>query len=154
MGRRSVRVVLVLVAAFGAAQFIRPGRTGLPVDARRTIDAQLGPANGLTAVLDRACRDCHSQSTRWPWYARIAPVSWLMARGVAEGRKAVDFSDWAAYPPERRRALLVASCRATSEGRMPGRPWTLLHPEAKLSATDVRTICAAAQLAANPAAER
>jgi hypothetical protein len=66
-----------------------------------------------------------------------------MAYGVAEGRKAVNFSEWAAYPPEVQRMLLAASCQDASTGKMPGRPWTLLHPEAQLSAQDVETICAA-----------
>jgi hypothetical protein len=80
----------------------------------------------------------------WPWYAQIAPVSWLMAYGVREGRKAVNFSEWAAYPPERQRKLLVESCQDASKGKMPG-AYTLLHPEMQLSAQDIETICAAAR---------
>ena len=53
--------------------------------------------------------------------------------------------EWAAYPPDQQRALLVASCRAVSAGKMPGGAWTALQPEAKLSARDIETICAAAQ---------
>ena len=106
----------------------------------------MGTASGLVAVLDRACRDCHSNRTVWPWYTQIAPVSWLMAYGVTEGRKAVNFSEWAAYPPERQRKLLVEACQDASEGKMPG-PYTLLHPEARLSAQDIETICAAARQA-------
>jgi hypothetical protein len=63
---------------------------------------------------------------------------------VTEGRKAVNFSEWAAYPPATQRALLSASCRDVSEGKMPG-PYTLLHPEMRLSSRDVETICAAAR---------
>jgi hypothetical protein len=67
-----------------------------------------------------------------------------MARGVAEGRRAVNFSEWAAYPPEQQRSLLAASCRDASNGKMPGL-WTLFRPEARLSTRDVETICAAAR---------
>jgi hypothetical protein len=76
-----------------------------------------------------------------------------MAYAVTEGRKAVNFSEWAAYPPERQRKLLVESCQDASEGKMPGRPYTLLHPEARLSARDVETICAAARQAEADAAD-
>ena len=82
----------------------------------------------------------------WPWYARIAPASWLMAYGVSSGRKAVNFSDWASYRPEQQRALLSASCKDASTGKMPG-VYTLLRPETELSASDIETICAAARQA-------
>jgi hypothetical protein len=74
-----------------------------------------------------------------------------MARGVAEGRKAVNFSEWGAYSPNQQRTLLAASCDDVSTGRMPG-PWTLLHPEARLSPQDIETICAAARQADTRAA--
>jgi hypothetical protein len=69
-----------------------------------------------------------------------------MARGVAEGRKAVNFSEWAGYPPEVQRTLLSASCQDVSSGKMPG-PYTLVRPETELSPQDIDTICAAARQA-------
>ena len=146
MSKRLKQAAVVLVILFAAAQFVRPARANPPTDVSRTIGAQVGTAGGLVAVLDRACGDCHSNATVWPWYTQVAPVSWLMAYGVREGRKAVNFSEWAAYPPERQRELLLASCEDVSKGKMPG-SYTLLHPEMKLSAQDVETICAAARKA-------
>jgi hypothetical protein len=67
-----------------------------------------------------------------------------MAYGVTNGRKAVNFSEWATYPPEAQRTLLSASCQDVSDGKMPG-PYTLLRPETRLSVQDVETICAAAR---------
>ena len=147
MRRRLSQLGVVFVVVFAAAQLVRPERANPPIDSSRTIQAHVGTASGLGAVLDRACRDCHSNGTVWPWYTQIAPLSWLMAYGVAEGRKAVNFSEWAAYQPEQQRALLVASCQDAMDGRMPPSPWTLLHPEARLSAQDIETICAAARRA-------
>ena len=152
MSRRLKQVAVVFVVVLAAAQLIRPERANPATDGSRTIQAHWGTASRLVAVLDRACSDCHSNHTVWPWYTHIAPVSWLMAYGVAEGRKAVNFSEWAAYPPEQQRKLLVKSCQDTSEGKMPG-PYTLLHPEAQLSAQDVETICAAARQAEADAAD-
>jgi len=141
--RRLRQSVLVLVAVFVVAQLIRPGRTNPPVDPVRTLPARL---SSFAAVVDRSCRDCHSNATVWPWYTQVAPLSWLMARGVSEGRRAVNFSEWASYSPNQQRTLLAASCDDASSGRMPG-AWTLVHPEAKLSPKDIETICAAARLA-------
>ena len=136
----------MLVVVFAAAQFVRPGRANPPTDASRTIEAHAGTGTELAAVLDRACRDCHSNGTVWRWYTQVAPLSWLMAYGVSEGRKALNFSEWAAYSPERQRELLVRSCQDVTTGKMPG-AYTLLHPEMRLSPRDVETICAAARSA-------
>jgi Haem-binding domain len=145
MSRRLKQAVLVFVVVLVATQLVRPERTNPTIDAGRTIQAHVGTTGGLAAILDRACNDCHSNATVWPWYTQIAPLSWLMALGVKEGRKAVNFSEWDGYPAEQQRNLLVASCRDASNGKMPGLPYTLLHPEARLSAQDVETICAAAR---------
>ena len=152
MSRRFKQAAVVLVVIFAVSQLIRPARTNPPTDSSRTIQAQVGTASGLAAVLDRSCRDCHSNNTVWPSYAQVAPLSWLMARGVAEGRKAVNFSEWGGYAPAAQRTLLSASCQDVSSGRMPGL-YTLLRPETRLSPQDVETICAAARQAEANAAD-
>ncbi len=153
MSKRLKLAVLTLVAVFAAAQLIRPKRINPPIDASRTIRAVLGSGSGVAAVTDRSCRDCHSNGTEWRWYTQIAPLSWLMARGVAEGRRAVNFSEWASYPPDRQRALLAASCQAVSNGKMPGF-YTVVRPETRLSAQDIRTICDAAQVTTTATKDR
>ena len=153
MRKRLKQASVVAVVLFAAAQLVRPDRVNPPTDVRRTIQAQMPTASGLGPVLDRACGDCHSNQTVWPWYTGIAPVSWLMARGVMEGRKAVNFSEWAAYPLDVQQRLLSASCQDVTSGKMPG-PYTLLRPQTRLSREDVETICAAARPTAVPTAER
>lgn len=152
MSKRLKLAAVGFVVIVAAAQLVRPERANPATDPRRTIETHEGTASGLVAVLDRACRDCHSHDTVWPWYTRVAPVSWLMAYGVKAGREAVNFSEWAAYAPERQRELLAESCQDVTSGKMPGRPWTLLHPDARLSVQDVETICAAARQAQATAA--
>ena len=144
MSRRWMQAAAVLVVVFVAAQFVSPQRANPPIDPSRAIQAHAGTSSELVAILDRSCADCHSYKTVWPSYTHIAPVSFLYAYAVAEGRKAVNFSEWAAYPPERQRELLSLACQDVSRGKMPGSAWTLLHPEARLSARDIETICAAA----------
>lgn len=145
MSRGLKLTVVGILVVIAAAQLIRPNRANPPTDATRTIHAQLGTANEMPAILDRACGDCHSNNTVWPWYTEVAPVSWAMAYAVKEGRRAVNFSEWTAYPAERQRQLLVASCQDVSGGKMPGSAWIWLHPEARLSAQDIETICVAAR---------
>jgi hypothetical protein len=152
MSRRVKQAAVVFVIVFAAAQLVRPERANPTTDATRTIQAHVGTTSELVAVLDRSCRDCHSNGTVWPWYTQIAPGSWLMAYGVREGRTAVNFSEWAGYSPEAQRTLLSASCQDASTGKMPG-SYTLLHPEMRLTAQDIETICAASRQAEANAAE-
>ena len=144
MSRRLNRIAIALVVILALAQFIRPGRANPPTDAGRTIQAQAG-MNGVAAVVTRACGDCHSNATAWSsWYTQVAPLSWLMAHEVAAGRRAVNFSEWAAYTRAQQRTLLAVSCDDAKSGKMPG-PYPYFKPESRLSAQDIQTICTAAR---------
>ena len=85
-----------------AIQFVRPARTNpSPIRrARSPRSYRITPA--AAAVLERSCRDCHSNDTRWPWYSNVAPVSWWVIDHVDHGRSHLNFSDWSRYDaPER-----------------------------------------------------
>jgi Haem-binding domain len=76
VSRRLKQAAVVFIIVFAGAQFVRPERANPATDARRAIQAHGGTASGLVAILDRACSDCHSNATVWPWYTQVAPVSW------------------------------------------------------------------------------
>jgi len=114
MSRRLTFAAVLVVIAFAAAQLIRPSRANPPTDPARTIRAHMGTASGLVPILDRSCNECHSNATEWPWYAQIAPVSWVLARGIAEGRNIVNFSEWGGYSVDQQRDLLAASCESAA----------------------------------------
>ena len=132
---------VILVALFALAQFVRPLNAKPATDPSRTIQAYLQQGSELGAVVDRSCGNCHTNAAEWPWYARIAPVSWLIAKGVWEGREAVNFSEWGGYSASQQRSLLAASCQDVTSGKMPDRLYTTLRPEARLSQQDVEMIC-------------
>ena len=151
MSKRLRQAAVVFIVVFAAAQLIRPEHANPATDAARTIQAHAGTTRELAAVLDRSCRDCHSNNTVWPWYTQIAPLSWLMAQAVSEGRNALNFSEWAGYQPAQQRLLLAMSCEDATNGKMPG-AYTMLRPETRLSPLDVETICGAARQADTRAA--
>ena len=93
----------------------------------------------MLSVLRRACYDCHSNETVWPWYSRVAPASWLVARDVNEGREALNYSTWTSYPAEERDEERAETWEEVEEGEMPLGVYLLMHREAKLSDAD-RTI--------------
>lgn len=146
MSKRLKQAFVIITVAIVAAQLVRPNRVNPPTDPSRTLRTSPGIDRRLVAVLDRGCRDCHSNDTVWPSLSGVAPLSWLMASGVAKGRQAVNFSEWGAYSPDVQRLLLSASCDDVSSGKMPG-IYTVVRPETKLSPNDVETICTAARQA-------
>jgi heme-binding protein len=152
MTKRLMQAAIVIAVIFVAAQFFRPDRTNPPTDPSHTIAAHEGARSQLVAVLDRACGDCHSNATVWPWYTQVAPLSWLMSYGVRQGRMAVNFSEWETYSPARQRLMLAEACQDASSGKMPG-VYAALHREMQLSSRDIETICAAARHANATAAE-
>jgi cytochrome c551/c552 len=143
---RSAGVVL-LVGLVGA-QLVRPARDNPPV----TGDVAAPP--DVQGLLRRACYDCHSHKTVWPWYAGVAPISWLVAHDVAEGREKLDFSTWNAYAPGKRVKKLRESAKEIAEGEMPPWQYTLVHPEARLSDAERARLLAwiADEVPAQPAA--
>jgi hypothetical protein len=137
-------VVVVLIVVLAAAQLVRPERTNPTIDFANTLQAH-ATSTGLVAVVDRSCGDCHSNATVWARYTNVAPLSWIITRGVTEGRKALNFSEWSSYPREKQQELLAASCRDATNGTMPMSVYLRIRPEARLSDQDIETICAAAR---------
>jgi hypothetical protein len=80
------------------------------------------------ALAVRACFDCHSNETTWPWYSKIAPISWLVTRHVIEGRQKLNFSEWGVRGVE-----VDEVARAIRRGQMPTKDFLLIHPEARLT---------------------
>jgi mono/diheme cytochrome c family protein len=123
---------LALVAL--AIQFVPVSRTN-PAGGVE-VDAPPQPK----AVLQRACYDCHSNATRWPWYSHVAPVSWLVSSDVEEGREEMNLSRWEAYTPERQAKLRRKIRREVDSGDMPLWYYVTMHPAARLSEEDLAAL--------------
>ena len=102
------------------------------------------PANAK-AVPVQKCADCHSNETRWPVYARIAPGSWLIERDIVEARKKMDLSRWEQIPADQQEVLAAKIVREAKSGDMPPLQYRLLHWDAKLSKADVQALSALGQ---------
>jgi hypothetical protein len=134
------RLVPVLLILFVVAQFIRPARTNPPSNPAANLMTKA--PREVAQIFDRSCRDCHSNDTRWPLYSQIAPMSWLVAYDVREGRDHFNYSEWTSIDPDDQDKLLGAVCNLTKRGRMPQWQYVLLHRSAPLSPPDVTTLCA------------
>lgn len=133
--RAAVRYGLAVgLAAFAIAQLIPVARENPPVESEPPI------APEARAVLVRACLDCHSNQTVWPWYSKVAPASWLLAKDVREGRAKLNLSAWSRYSAKKQRKLLRESLEEVKEGDMPLWTYRIGHPEARLTDADRQTL--------------
>lgn len=86
-------------------------------------------------LAQKACFDCHSNESVWPWYSEIAPMSWLVYHDVEEGRAHLNFSEW--DKPQHGWHEVV---EMIEEGEMPLPIYIPLHPEADLSTADTEAL--------------
>jgi len=121
------KIILAVVAIALAIQAIPYGRnhTNPPVVREPAWDSPT-----TRELARRACFDCHSNESVWPWYSKIAPTSWLVAFDVYEGRKELNFSDWRDGAREGEQARKIM--KEVNSGDMPPLQYRLVHPEAKL----------------------
>ena len=129
-----LRVGPTFVVLLVLAQFVPYGRNheNPPVTEEPEWDSPK-----TRALVKRACFDCHSNETHWPWYASVAPMSWLVQHDVDEAREHLNFSEW--DKPQRHAAK---AAKAVGEGEMPLGIYLPLHSEAKLSDTEKAALIA------------
>ena len=94
----------------------------------------------VASMLKKSCYDCHSNTTRYPWYSYVAPVSWLVAKDIREGREEVNFSDWTTYEMTDQLMILDDIYSEVEEEHMPLPIYTIMHSEAKLDAAQRQKI--------------
>jgi hypothetical protein len=136
MSRRLMLGFVLPLAALVALQLVPYGR-----DHSNPPDGQLAPwdSRGTEELAQRACYDCHSNQTRWPWYASIAPVSWRVQHNVDEGREKLNLT---AFQPgdEKVRDAAGEASEVVARGKMPPKDYLLMHPEAWLSTAERRAL--------------
>ena len=133
----------VAVGLLVVMQFFRPERANPPSDPAASFDAVAKPSQEIASTLKRACYDCHSNQTNWPWYSNVAPMSWLVVSDVKEGRAKLNFSEWTRPGREGELPSLGEVCESVRDGKMPLRSYTLLHPDASLTAQEIAALCSA-----------
>jgi len=134
MKRKVLIAAAALVVVLIAIQLVPVDRSNPPVVA--DFD---GPA-AVATVLETSCYDCHSHQTTWPWYSRVAPVSWLVAHDVEEARSHLNFSLWGSYDGKRQERLAEEIWEEVEDGEMPLAGYLLAHPDARLDEADKATL--------------
>lgn len=142
MGRTLKWATMVLAATAIGVQFAGPARTNPQADESLAIERTETIPPGVARTLDIACRDCHSNRTRWRWYSYVAPVSWWTIDHVKQGRADLNFSIWATYSERMRETRLHAMCAMSEKREMPLPAYAMVHSEARISDDQIRELCA------------
>jgi hypothetical protein len=141
--KRAVKITgLILLAAFIIIQFFRPDRTNPPSDPTKSLWSDTSVPKEVAGLIKRSCIDCHSNQTEWPWYSNVAPVSWLVADDVANGRKRVNFSTWLDYSDRKREKMRGNIAEEIASGDMPLGKYTFIHPSSKPTDEEKKSMAA------------
>jgi hypothetical protein len=145
MKRKLQLAGVVVLAGLIAIQFFHPALNQSAGPGPNDIAARYPVPADVAALLRRACYDCHSNHTRYPWYAAVQPVGWFLAWHVNDGRRHLDFSEFAAYSAKRAKSKIGEVADEVDQRQMPLLSYRWLHPEARLTPEETRRLVAWAE---------
>ena len=134
------KIVLGLVVLFVAIQFVRPDKNIARRPSGNDIADHYPTPPAVKQLLAVACYDCHSSTTRYPWYANVQPLAWWLASHVNDGKARLNFSEFAAYSPKRAANKMDDVIDAITDQTMPLPSYKLGHPDARLTAAQTKLL--------------
>lgn len=136
------KIILGLAVVLIAIQFFQPLRNQTVEVPATHIERVYAVPQNVKAILTQSCYDCHSNNTRYPWYSRIQPGAWYMARHIKKGKEELNFSEFGDYSIRRQRNKFRAMAGQVKDGEMPLSSYTLIHRNAVLSPEDKQVLIA------------
>lgn len=145
MSPRLIRILktslLVFAVLLVGVQFVRPAKNLAPgAPGPDDLTVLRPPPAEVQATLERACFDCHSNHTRYPWYAEIQPVGWWLAHHVKEGKAHLNFSTFGTYSAKRQARKLEELIDEVETGHMPLPSYTWTHADARLTPAEIKAL--------------
>ena len=140
--RKPGKWLLILLVLFILIQFIRPARNQNGQVLQSDITKLFSVPFQVKTILEVACYDCHSNNTRYPWYASIQPGGWWLAKHVKEGKEELNFSEFGSYSRRRQINKLRSIENSIKDGTMPLSSYTLLHQNGRLTSEEKALIIA------------
>jgi hypothetical protein len=134
------KIALALLVVLIVMQFIRPDKNLQEGDVIADFRTETKPTQEVEAILERACFDCHTNNTKYPWYAEVAPVSYWLADHVNEGKGHLNLSEWTSYNVKRKDHKLEELGEEVEKKHMPLDSYLWVHDEAVLSESDMQII--------------
>ncbi len=130
----TILILLIII------QFLKPDKNIHPGSQTADISTlYIVPAN-VDTILIKACKDCHSNNTRYPWYNNFQPVAWFLDNHVKDGKRSFNLNEFAAYPAAKQYDKIKEIKKQIDDGEMPLSSYTLIHTNAKLSDAEKNTV--------------
>ena len=129
-----------LIALLVAAQFVRPDRNLSTAPSPNDLNVKYPVPANVSPVLKRACFDCHSNQTRYPWYAEVQPIRWWLDKHIADGKRHLNFSEFATYSTKRAAKKAEEIADAVEHREMPLKSYTWVHAEARLTPEEIKLL--------------
>jgi len=139
------KIGLGLLICLVIIQFIRPAKNTNTIDASKQITAVAAVPENVNVILKKACNDCHSNNTNYPWYSNIQPVYFWLNDHIKEGKREINFDEFASYRLRRQYHKMEELIEQVKEGEMPLSSYTLIHKDAKLTDAERTTLTSWAQ---------
>jgi hypothetical protein len=134
------KILWILLLILVIIQFIRPGKNQSTKITANDLSRQFAIPENVQGILKKACNDCHSNYTRYPWYSNIQPVGWWLQHHVNEGKDAMNFSEYLSYKPKDQHHVMEELMDEVKEGHMPLDSYLWIHKDAKLSKEEKETL--------------
>ena len=146
MNKARVKKAIFALAAFLIViQFVQPARTNPPIVPSRALAAHVPVPEAVQSILMRACGDCHSNRTVWPWYSHVAPLSWVIVDDVNEGRRHMNLQDSEAPVTRAATDRPFDLCKEVREKGMPPFTYRIMHKDARLAPQEIDALCSWSQ---------
>lgn len=130
------KILVVLLVVLVIIQFIRPVQNVSAEQSPTDIEKKYETPENVKATLSKACRDCHSNNTNYPWYSNIQPVAWWLDGHIRDGKKHLNFSEFGNYPPKKAEHKLEELVESQQDHWMPLDSYMKLHAEARLTSAE------------------
>ena len=134
------KILAGLLVGLLVAQLVRPARNLSVIPGPNDISVKHPVPPAVQGLLQRACYDCHSNNTKYPWYAEVQPVRWWLDSHIKDGKRHLDFSEFGAYSAKRANHKMKQTAEQVESGKMPLPSYTWMHPEARLTPAEVKLI--------------
>ena len=137
MKKTTRRIFYILILGFIILQIFQPeknlGERDVPEDLFNTLSVD----KDVRDILETSCYDCHSNSTNYPWYSNVSPVSIFLNKHIVDGKNELNFSEWGNYSDRDKISRLVDIYEAIESGGMPLQSYLIIHKDAELNDEDV-----------------
>lgn len=132
--------MLGLLLIFIAIQFVHPEENKSGEEQPNDFAKVFAVSGDVQSILQNACYDCHSNNTKYPWYANVQPLGWMLARHINNGKAELNFSSFGSNSQRKQISKLKAVANQVKDDEMPLSSYKLMHNKARLSPQDKKLI--------------